>query len=126
MKELIQEGKILHWGISEVDEEYLKRANAVCPVTAVENNYNIISRVHEDLVPFLEEHHIGGVTYDPMFKGLLSGTFQKSVQFARDDWRGGWSMMKTWTATNPCWFIFLIWARKKGLHRGRLPWRGFC
>src|SRR5699024_340585 len=57
MKELIQEGKILHWGISEIDEEYLKRANAVCPVTAVENNYNIINRTHEDLIPFLEEHH---------------------------------------------------------------------
>lgn len=87
MKELIQEGKILHWGISEVDEEYLKRANAVCPVTAVENNYNIINRAHENLVPFLEAHHIGWVAYGPMFKGLLSGTFQKGVQFARDDWR---------------------------------------
>ena len=87
MKELIQEGKILHWGISEVDEAYLKRANAVCSVTAVENNYNIINRVHEDLIPFLEEHHIGWVAYGPMFKGLLSGTFHKGVQFARDDWR---------------------------------------
>lgn len=87
MKELIQEGKILHWGISEVDEAYMKRANAVCPVTAVENNYNIINRVHEDLIPFLEEHHIGWVAYGPMFKGLLSGTFHKGVQFARDDWR---------------------------------------
>lgn len=87
MKELIQEGKILHWGISEVDEAYLKRANAVCAVTAVENNYNIINRVHEDLIPFLEEHHIGWVAYGPMFKGLLSGTFHKGVQFARDDWR---------------------------------------
>lgn len=87
MKELIQEGKILHWGISEVDEAYLKRANAVCPVTAVENNYNIINRSHEDLIPFLEEHHIGWVAYGPMFKGLLSGAFKKGVQFARDDWR---------------------------------------
>lgn len=87
MKELIQEGKILHCGISEVDEAYLKRANAVCPVTAVENNYNIINRAHEDLIPFLEEHHIGWVAHGPMFKGLLSGTFQKGVQFARDDWR---------------------------------------
>lgn len=87
MKELIEEGKILHWGISEVDEAYLKRANAVCPVTAVENNYNIINRAHEDLIPFLEAHHIGWVAYGPMFKGLLSGTFQKGTRFARDDWR---------------------------------------
>ena len=87
MKELIQEGKILHWGISEIDEEYLKRANAVCPVTAVENNYNIINRTHEDLIPFLEEHHIGWVAHGPIFKGLLSGAFKKGVRFARDDWR---------------------------------------
>lgn len=87
MKELIQEGKILHWGISEVNEDYLKRANAVCHVTAVENNYNIINRAHEDLIPFLEEHHIGWVAHGPMFKGLLSGTFKKGAQFARDDWR---------------------------------------
>lgn len=87
MKELIQEGKILHWCISEVGEEYLRRANAVCPVTAVENNYNIINRAHEDVIPFLEAHHIGWVAYGPMFKGLLSGTFQKGTHFARDDWR---------------------------------------
>lgn len=87
MKELIQEGKILHWEISEIDEAYLKRANAVCPVTAVENNYNIINRVHEDLIPFLEVHNIGWVAHGPMFKGLLSGTFQRGTQFARDDWR---------------------------------------
>lgn len=87
MKELMQEGKILHWGISEIDEEYLKRANEVCPVTAVENNYNIINRTHEDLIPFLEAHHIGWVAHGPMFKGLLSGTFKRGTQFPRDDWR---------------------------------------
>lgn len=88
MKELIREGKILHWGVSEVGEEYLRRANAVCPVTAVENNYNIINRRHEGLIPFLEAHNIGWVAYGPMFKGLLSGVFHKGAQFARDDWRG--------------------------------------
>lgn len=88
MAELIKEGKILHWGVSEIDAEYLKRVNAVCPVTAVENAYNIIRRDHEALIPILEENGIGWVAHGPMFKGLLSGTFQKGVQFARDDWRG--------------------------------------
>lgn len=87
MAELIREGKILHWGISEVNEEYLRRANAVCPVTAVENGYNIIRRDHEPLIPFLEEHGIGWVAYTSMFKGLLTGTFHKGAQFTRDDWR---------------------------------------
>lgn len=44
MAELIQEGKVLHWGVSEADEDYLRRANAVCPIAVVENNYNIINR----------------------------------------------------------------------------------
>ncbi|HIX29700.1 MAG TPA: aldo/keto reductase [Candidatus Blautia stercoravium] len=88
MKELIAEGKILHWGISEVDAEYLKRANKVCPVTAVENVYNMINRKHEELTPVLEENKIGWVAHGPMFKGLLSGTFQKGTKFKRDDWRG--------------------------------------
>ena len=73
----MQEGKILHWGISEMPADYLRRAHKVCPVTAVENRYNVINREHEDLIPFLEENHIGWVAHGPMFKGLLSGTFQK-------------------------------------------------
>lgn len=88
MAELIREGKILHWGISEVDEEYLRRAHSVCPVTAVENAYNIVRREHEVLIPFLEENHIGWIAHGPMCKGLLSGGFQKGATFGRGDWRG--------------------------------------
>ena len=69
-------------------EDYLRRANAVCPVTAVENRYSLVNREHEDIIPFLEEYHIGWVAHGPMFKGLLSGTFQKGATFARNDWRG--------------------------------------
>lgn len=87
MAELIREGKILHWGLSEIGEEYLRRADAVCPVTAVENSYNMINRGHEDIIPYLEAHGIGWVAHGPMFKGLLTGTFHKGEQFARDDWR---------------------------------------
>ena len=55
MLEMIQEGKILHWGISEANEEYLRRAHAVCPVTAVENRYSMMARQYEGLFPVLEE-----------------------------------------------------------------------
>ncbi len=89
MSELIREGKVLHWGVSKADEDYLRRANAVCPITVVENNYNMINRSHEKLIPFLEENHIGWVAHGPLFRGLLTGTFQKGVTFAPDDWRGG-------------------------------------
>lgn len=88
LAELIREGKILHWGVFEIDAAYLNRVNAVCPVTAVENAYNMIRKEHEALIPVLEENHIGWVAHGPMFKGLLGGTFQKGVKFARDDWRG--------------------------------------
>lgn len=87
MAKLIKEGKILHWGVSEIDAEYLKRVNAVCPVTAVENVYNMIRRDYEALIPILEENKIGWVAHGPMFKGLLGGAFKKGVTFARDDWR---------------------------------------
>ena len=49
MADLIKEGKITHWGISETDEEYLRRADAVCPVTAVENRYSMMARHYEKL-----------------------------------------------------------------------------
>ncbi|MBR0420763.1 MAG: aldo/keto reductase [Erysipelotrichaceae bacterium] len=87
MAELIKEGKVLHWGVSEADEDYLRRANAVCPISVVENNYNIINRKHESLIPFLEENKIGWVAHGPLFKGLLTGTFNKGAEFAADDWR---------------------------------------
>ena len=87
MAELIREGKIRGWGISEVSLDYLQRANTVCPVTAVENNYSIVNRVHEELIPFLEAHHIGWVAQGSLMKGLLTGAYKKGAQFARDDWR---------------------------------------
>lgn len=87
MSELIREGKVLHWGVSEADEDYLRRANAVCPISVVENNYNIINRKHESLIPFLEENNIGWVAHGPLFKGLLTGTFSKGASFGADDWR---------------------------------------
>lgn len=73
MQDLIREGKVLHWGISEADEEYLRRANAVCPVTAVENRYSMMARHYETLFPVLEELGVGFVAFSPMANGLLSG-----------------------------------------------------
>ena len=55
MADLIQEGKITHWGISEANEDYLRRAHAVCPVTAVQNRYSMMARHYEPLFPILEE-----------------------------------------------------------------------
>ena len=81
MAQLIQEGKILHWGISEANEEYLRRAHAVCPVTAVENRYSMMARQCEELFPVLEELGVGLVAFSPMANGFLTGKYGKGSQF---------------------------------------------
>ena len=81
MAELIREGKIRAWGISCVDEEYLRRAHAICPVTAVQNMYNMIDRDTEKLFPVFEELGIILVAYTPLAKGFLSGSYAERPQF---------------------------------------------
>lgn len=86
MKELIKEGKITHWGISEANEDYLRRANAVCKVTAVQNRYSMMFRDYESLFPVLEELHVGLVAFSPLANGLLTDQIKQS-QFADNDLR---------------------------------------
>ena len=81
MADLIREGKITHWGISEVTEDYLRRAHAVCPVTAVQNRYSMMARQHEALFPVLEELNVGFVAFSPMANGLLTGAYGKDSRF---------------------------------------------
>jgi len=81
MADLIREGKILHWGISETDEAYLRRAHAVCPVTAVQNRYSMMARHYEALFPTLEELGVGFVAFSPMANGLLTGAYGKGEAF---------------------------------------------
>ena len=81
VKGLIEEGKILHWGISETTEEYLRRAHAVCPVTAIQNRYSMMARWHETLFPVLEELHVGYVAFSPMANGFLTAQYDNNAQF---------------------------------------------
>lgn len=81
MSDLIREGKIMHWGISETNEEYLRRAHAVCPVTAVQNRYSMMARGCESLFPVLEELGIGLVAFSPMANGFLTGKYGKGTKF---------------------------------------------
>jgi aryl-alcohol dehydrogenase-like predicted oxidoreductase len=75
MAGLIAEGKVLHWGISEANEGYLRRAHAVCPVAAIENRYSMMARWHESLFPTLEELHIGFIAFSPLANGFLASRF---------------------------------------------------
>ena len=83
MKELIEAGKITHWGISEADEETLRRAHKVCPVTAVQNRYSMMYRDYEALFPVLEELQIGFVAFSPLANGLLSAQYNKDSKFEK-------------------------------------------
>ncbi|MDE7322937.1 MAG: aldo/keto reductase [Lachnospiraceae bacterium] len=83
MAELIQEGKIRYWGISETDEGYLRRAHAVCPVTAIQNRYSMMARWHEELFPVVEELGITYVAFSPMANGFLSGRYSQDSVFER-------------------------------------------
>lgn len=88
MAELMAEGKILHWGISEATEEYLRRAHAVCPVAVVQNRYSMMARRHERLFPVLEELGVGLVAFSPLANGLLTGCYAAGTQFdPRTDYR---------------------------------------
>lgn len=88
MADLIREGKITHWGLSEANEDTIRRAHAVCPVTAIQNRYSMMARWHECLFPVLEELGIGFVAFSPMANGLLTGAYGKDSQFdGKTDYR---------------------------------------
>lgn len=88
MADLIREGKITHWGLSEATEDTIRRAHAVCTVTAIQNRYSMMARWYEDLFPVLEELHIGYVAFSPLANGFLSGKYDKSSRFdAGTDYR---------------------------------------
>lgn len=82
MKELIVEGKIKAWGISETSEEYLRRAHTVCPVTVIENRYSMMARWHENLMPVCQELGITYVAFSPLANGALTGAYQSKNDFA--------------------------------------------
>lgn len=71
--ELIAEGKIRHWGISNATADYIARADEVCKVSAVQIRYSMMARWTEELFPMLEERGIGAVAYSPIANGFLSG-----------------------------------------------------
>ena len=96
MHRLIDEGKILSWGLSEVGEEIIRRAHKICPVTAIQNRYSMMYRNYEKLFPVLDELNIGLVAFSPLANGFLSGAYDKNSKFeAGTDYR---SVMPQFTA----------------------------
>jgi len=89
VKDLIDAGKVLHFGLSEAAAGTIRRAHAVQPVTAVQSEYSMWWRDREgDTIPVLAELGIGLVPYSPLGKGFLTGTINASTTFADSDFRG--------------------------------------
>lgn len=85
---LIKEGKVLHWGLSEAAPATVRRAHAVCPLTAVQSEYSLWYRKPEtELLPALEELGIGFVPFSPLGKAMLTGRFNKDTKFDKTDFR---------------------------------------
>jgi len=88
IKDLIRAGKIKHWGLSEAGVKTIRRAHAVQPLTAVQSEYSLWwRRPEEELLPTLEELGIGFVTFSPLGKGFLTGSFNKDSKFGKSDFR---------------------------------------
>ena len=88
VKELIQEGKVRHFGLSEAGAQTIRRAHAVQPVTALQNEYSLWWRRPEaEIIPTLEELGIGLVPYSPLGKGFLTGKIDKDATFDSTDFR---------------------------------------
>ncbi|KQR54471.1 aldo/keto reductase [Leifsonia sp. Leaf336] len=88
LKELIEEGKIRHYGLSEAAPETIVRANAVHPVTAVQTEYSLWTRDPEsEVLPTVRELGIGFVPYSPLGRGFLTGSIRSLDQLADDDFR---------------------------------------
>ncbi|MGD0831664.1 MAG: aldo/keto reductase [Terracidiphilus sp.] len=88
VKELIQAGKVKHFGLSEASAKTIRRAHAVLPVTAVQSEYSLWWRRPEDeVLPALEELGIGFVPYSPLGKGFLTGKMDQNTKFDSTDFR---------------------------------------
>jgi aryl-alcohol dehydrogenase-like predicted oxidoreductase len=87
-QDLIKEGKVKHWGLSEAGVETIRRAHAVQPLTAIQSEYSMMwRRPEEQLLPTLEELGIGFVPFSPLGKGFLTGKIDKNATFVSSDFR---------------------------------------
>src|SRR2546423_14248772 len=88
VKDLIQEGKVVHFGLSEAGMKTLRRAHAVQPVTALQNGYSLWWRRPEgEVLPTCEELGIGFVPFSPLGKGFLTGKIDENTTFDKSDFR---------------------------------------
>ena len=118
VKELILEGKVLHWGMSEASARSIRRAHAVCPLSAVQSEYAIWWREPETKIfPTLEELGIGFVPYCPLGRAFLTGVIHADSTFSRNDRRWNLPQFQPEALKHNMPLVYLVqqWAERKGI-----------
>lgn len=116
VKELKAQGKILHWGLSEMGVKTLQRAHAELPVTAVQSEYSMLWRGPEkDVIPICEKHGIGFVPWSPLGVQFLTGWIDATTRFAPGDFRGTESRFSPENLSHNLALVDLVkkWAARK-------------
>ncbi|SFP17496.1 Predicted oxidoreductase [Cohaesibacter marisflavi] len=123
VKELIDEGKVLHWGMSEMGLKTLRRAHAVLPVTAVQSEYSMLWRGPEDdVLATCEELGIGFVPWSPLGVGFLNGAIDERTRFAAGDFRGTEGRFQPENLSKNMVLVDLVksWAKRKNVQPGQI------
>ena len=118
VKELIREGKVLHWGLSEASVRSIRRAHAVCPLSAVQSEYAIWWREPETKIfPTLQELGIGFVPYCPLGRAFLTGTIHENSRFLKDDRRWNLPQFQPEALKHNMPLVALVrrWAERMGI-----------
>lgn len=116
IKELINQGKVLHYGLSEPGQQTVRRAHAIHPVTAIQNEYSLLWRGPEEaIIPLCQELNIGFVCWSPLGVGFLTGAIDENTRFAPGDIRGIEGRFSPENLPNNMALVKLIksWAERK-------------
>lgn len=87
MAELIKEGKIKAWGVSNASMDYIKRAHKICPISAIENQYSFVWQRNEEEFDFCDKNQVTFVAYSPLGNGFLTGKFDENTKYEQGDFR---------------------------------------
>jgi len=123
IKDLMQAGKVLHWGLSEPGVQTVRRAHAVQPLTAIQNEYSLVWRGPEEkILPVCEELGIGFVCWSPLGVGFTTGAIDANTHFAQGDIRGGETRFSPENITNNLKLVELLktWATQKNATPGQI------
>ncbi|MCE8008716.1 aldo/keto reductase [Aestuariivita sp.] len=123
VKDLMDEGKVLHWGLSEMGPNTLRRAHEVLPVSAVQSEYSMLWRGREaDILPLCAELGIGFVPFAPLGYGFLTGAIDMETSFAPGDFRSMTTRMDPENRASNMALVELArdWAAQKGVKPGQV------